>query len=133
MELRHQLVNSIDGPLKNDMYDVLGSNTITMSETDMLDVVEKLAVERIIEYVDYPTNVSKKNPVKLPPAQRSTDHSSPAHSSLAHSSPAHSSPAKFNPPAHAHALATLGLQREDQQVLAAEAQHILADNIPPRG
>jgi hypothetical protein len=41
MELRHQLVNSIDGPLKNDMYNVLGSNTSTISETAMLDVLEK--------------------------------------------------------------------------------------------
>ena len=81
MELRHQLLNSIDEPLKNDMYDVLGSNTITMSETDMLDVVEKLAVEKIIEYVNYPTRVSKENPVQLAPAQRSPAHSSPALSS----------------------------------------------------
>jgi hypothetical protein len=78
MELRHQLINSIDGPLRNDMYDVLGSNTNTMSETDMLDVVEKLAVKKIIMYVDYPTKVCKDNPVKLPPAPRSQAQEDPA-------------------------------------------------------
>ena len=78
MELRHQLVDSIDGPLKNDLYDVLGSNTSTISETTMLDVLEKLAVEKIIEYVDNSTKVSKENPVKPPQV-----HSSPVYSSAA--------------------------------------------------
>jgi hypothetical protein len=151
-ELRYQLLDNINGPLEDAMYDVFGSKIYTISDTVMLEELEKVAVKEIIaKSVNYSTKFSEENPVKQQPSSQQpgrsspahskskkiavkqpvnkpTTHSSPAHSSLAHSSPAHSSPAKFKPPAHAHALATLGLQREDQQVLAPEAQHILADN-----
>ena len=92
IELRHQLLNSIDEALKNDMYDVLGSNTSTLSETAMLDVLEKLAVEKIIEYVNYPTRVSKENPVQLAPAQRGPALSKSKRIAMKQT-PAHSSPA----------------------------------------
>jgi hypothetical protein len=152
-ELRQQLLNSIDGPLEDDLYDVLGSKINTISETDILEVLEKLAVEEIItKYVNYSTMASKKNPVKQPPAHRSPAHSSPAHSKSkkiavkqpqAHSSPAHSKskkiavkqpPAKFKPPALAQALATLGLHREDTHGPAAGggAEKVHLYTIPAR-
>ena len=42
-ELRQQLLNSTDGPLEAAMYDALGSKTDTISETDMMEELEKLA------------------------------------------------------------------------------------------
>jgi hypothetical protein len=123
MELRYQLLDSINGPLEDAMYDIFGGKIYTISDTLMLEELEKVAVKEIIaKSVNYSTKISEVNPVKLPPAQRSTAHSSPAHSSPAlskpkkiavkqppaHSSPAHSSPALSKskkiavkqPPAH---------------------------------
>jgi hypothetical protein len=113
------------------MYDALGSKIDTISETDMMEELEKLAVEEIVAVVkkwNYATMISEEKPVKQPIAHSSPAHRSPAHSSLAHSStahrspaqssPAHSSPAKqptakFKTPALAQALAKMGLHRED--------------------
>ena len=53
-ELRRQLLNCTDGPLEAAMYDALGSKIDTISETDMMEELEKLAVE--------------EKPVKQPPA-----------------------------------------------------------------
>jgi hypothetical protein len=84
-ELRYLLLDSINGPLEDAMYNAFGSKIYTIPDTIMLEELEKFAVKEIIKYVNYSTKVSEKNPVKLPPAQRSTAHSSPAHSSPAHS------------------------------------------------
>ena len=117
-ELRRQLMNYKDGPLEAAMYDALGSKIDTLSETEMMEELENLAVEEIVAMI------SEEKPVKQPtahssPAHSSPDHRNPAHSSPAHSSPAKQPPAKFKPPAHAQALVTLGLQREDTHGHAA--------------
>ena len=44
-ELRQQLLNCVDGHLEATMYDTLGSKVDTLSETDLLEELEKLAVE----------------------------------------------------------------------------------------
>jgi hypothetical protein len=118
IDLRYQLLDSINGPLEDAMYDIFGDKIYTISDTLMLEELEKVAVKEIIaKSVNYSTKISEVNPVKLPPAQRSTAHSSPAHSSPALSKskkiavkqpPAHSSPALSKskkiavkqPPAH---------------------------------
>ena len=95
------------------MYDVFGSKIHTISDTEMLEELQKFAVKEIIaKPVNYSTKISEKNPVKLPPAHRSTAHSSPALSKstkiavkqpTAHSSPALSKSKKIavkQPPAH---------------------------------
>jgi hypothetical protein len=121
-EFRYQLLDSINGPLEDTMYDAFGRKIYTIPDTTMLEELEKFAVKETIKYVNYSTKISEENPVKPPPAQRSTAHSSQAHSSPApskskkiagkqppaHSSPAHSSPALSKskkitvkqPPAH---------------------------------
>jgi hypothetical protein len=78
-ELRRQLLNCTDGPLEAAMYDALGSKIDTISETDMMEESEKLAVEEIVAVVkkwNYATMISEEKPVKQPIA-----HSSPAHRS----------------------------------------------------
>jgi hypothetical protein len=146
------------------MYDAFGSKIYNLSDAIMLEELEKFAVKEIIaKSVNYSTKISEEDPVKLPPAQRSTAHSSPAlskskkiavkqppahsspafskskkiaapaHSSPAHSSPSRSSPtkqppAKFKPPANAQALDTLGLQRENQHILAVNTSSVRADS-----
>jgi hypothetical protein len=141
-ELGRKLLDYTDGPLEANMYDALGRKIGTLSETEMMEELENLAVEEIIAMI------SVVRPVKQPPALSSTAHRNPAHSSPAHSSPAHSSPAhsspakqspaKFTPPAHAQALATrcptntgrrkssgLHLHREGRQHLRREGrQHL---------
>jgi hypothetical protein len=113
MELRYQLLDSINGPLEDAMYDAFGDETYTIPDNRMLEELEKFAVKEIIKHVKYPTKISEKNPVKLPPAHRSTAHSSPAHSSLALSKskriaakqpPAYRSPAHSNPAHSSQAL-----------------------------
>jgi hypothetical protein len=46
-ELRQRLLNCTDGHLEAAMYDALGSKIDTLSETDMMEELEKLAVEEI--------------------------------------------------------------------------------------
>jgi hypothetical protein len=112
-ELRQQLLNCTDGPLEAAMYDALGSKINTISETDMMEelgklaVEEELAVEEIIAVVrnmNNSTMISEEKPVKQPTAHSSPAHRSPAHSSTAHNSPAHRSPSHSSPahssPAH---------------------------------
>jgi hypothetical protein len=50
-ELRQQLLNCADGPLEAAMYDALGRKIDTLSETDMMEELEKLAVEEIVAVV----------------------------------------------------------------------------------
>ena len=72
-ELRYQLLDSINGPLEYAMYDVFGSNIYTISDTIMLEELEKVAVkETIAKSVNYSTEFSKEHPVKLPQAHRNT-------------------------------------------------------------
>jgi hypothetical protein len=47
-ELRYQLLDSINGPLEDAMYDVFGSKIYTISDTVMLEELEKVAVKEII-------------------------------------------------------------------------------------
>jgi hypothetical protein len=98
-ELRQQLLNCAVGPLEAVMYDALGSKVDTLSETGLMEELEKLAVVKIVavvQAVNYPAMISEENPIKQPtghssPAHRSPAHSSPTHRSQAHSSPAHKS------------------------------------------
>ena len=82
-ELRHQLLDYTDGPLEDDMYNALGIKIGTLSETEMMEELENLAVEEIVAMI------SVERPVKQQPA-----HSGTAHSHTAHRSPAHSSQTK---------------------------------------
>ena len=84
-ELRQQLLRCIEGPLEAAMYDALGCKLYTISETDIMEelgklaVKENLTVEEIIAVVDnmyYPTVISEENPVNQPTAHRSPAHSS---------------------------------------------------------
>jgi hypothetical protein len=94
-ELRYQLLDSINGPLEDAMYDAFGSKIYTIPDNIMLEELEKFAVKEIIKYVNYSTKVSEENPVKQ----------QPAHSSPAHSSPAKQPSTKFKPqPMHKHWL-----------------------------
>jgi hypothetical protein len=96
-ELQQQLLNCADGPLEAAMYDALGSKVNTLSETDLMEELEKLAVEEIVAVMNnenYATMISKEEgPAHRSTAHRSPAHRSPAHSSTAHRCPAHSSTA----------------------------------------
>ena len=50
-ELRQQLLNCADGPLEVFMYNSLGCKVDTLSETDLLKQLEKLAVVEVEEAV----------------------------------------------------------------------------------
>jgi hypothetical protein len=94
-ELRQQLLNCAVGPLEAVMYDALGSKVDTLSETNLMKKLEKLAVVKtvaVMQAVDYPAMISEENPVQQPTAHSSPAHRSPAHSSPTHRSQAHSSP-----------------------------------------
>jgi hypothetical protein len=98
------------------MYDALGSKADTLSETDLMEELKKLAVKETVAVVrnaNYSPKFSEEKPVKQPTEHSSQVHTSSAHSSTAHSSPTKQPPAKFITPALAKALAMLGLQRED--------------------
>ena len=67
MELRQQLLNRADGPLKAAMYDTLSSKFDTLSQTDLLDELEKLAVVQVVAVVkdvNYSTLISEEKPFK---------------------------------------------------------------------
>ena len=66
-ELRQQLLNCADGPLEAAMYDALGSKVDTLSETDLLEELEKLAVEEVVAVlkdVHYSTLINKSSEEK---------------------------------------------------------------------
>jgi hypothetical protein len=63
MELRYQLLDSINGPLEDAIYDAFGDETYTIPDNRMLEELEKFAVKEIIKHVKYPTKISEKNPV----------------------------------------------------------------------
>jgi hypothetical protein len=93
---------------------------ITNSETKGLEELEKLAMEEIIaEYLNYTTMASEEHLIKCRDAVEEIIAKYVNYSTMAsvekpaHSSPAKHPPAKFKPPAHAQALPTLGLQREE--------------------
>jgi hypothetical protein len=64
-ELQRQLLNYKDGPLEADMYDALGSKIDTLSETEMMEELENLAVEEIVAMI------SEERQVKQPPVHSS--------------------------------------------------------------
>ena len=47
-ELRYQLLDSINGPLEDAMYDIFGSKLYTIPDTVLLEELEKVAVKEII-------------------------------------------------------------------------------------
>jgi hypothetical protein len=70
-ELRYQLLDSINGPLEDAMYDVFGSKIYTIPDTVLLEELKKVAVKEIIaKPVNYSIKFSEENPVKLPQVQR---------------------------------------------------------------
>jgi hypothetical protein len=76
-ELRQELLNCALGPLEDVMYDTLGGKVDSLSETDLLDELEKLATVKtgtVVQAVDYPTVITMENPVQQP-----TAHSSPTY------------------------------------------------------
>jgi hypothetical protein len=78
-ELRQQLLNCAVGPLEDVMYDALGSKLDTLSESDLMEELEKLAVVKIVavvQAVNYPAMIFEENPAKQPTAHRNTAHSS---------------------------------------------------------
>jgi hypothetical protein len=122
-ELRYQLLNSINEPREDAMYEPLGSKIYTTHETFMVKELEKSAVKKTIKYVNYPTKVPEKNPVKLSPAQRSTARSSPALSKskkiTVKQPPAHSSPVSY----HDILLVELGSEGAEQEQLPQHLHH----------
>ena len=70
-ELRQQLLRCTDRPLEAAMYDALGSKINTISETDMMEELGKLAVEEtiaveeiiaMVEDMYYSTVISEEKP-----------------------------------------------------------------------
>ena len=47
-ELYYQLLDSINGPLEDAMYDIFGSEIYTIPDTVLLEELEKVAVKEII-------------------------------------------------------------------------------------
>jgi hypothetical protein len=69
MELRQELLNCAVGPLEDMMYNILGGKVDSVSETDLLDELEKLATVKTgteVQAVDYPAMITMKNPVQQP-------------------------------------------------------------------
>jgi hypothetical protein len=76
-ELRQDLLNCAVGHLEDVMYDALGGKVDSLSETDLLGKLKKLATVKTgteVQAVDYPDMITMKNPVQQP-----TAHSSPTH------------------------------------------------------
>jgi hypothetical protein len=74
-EHRQQLLNCAVGPLEAVMYDTLGGKVDSLSETDLLEELEELAVVKtvtLVQAVGYPAMITEENPVQQPKA-----HSSP--------------------------------------------------------
>jgi hypothetical protein len=76
-ELRQQLLNCTDGPLEAAIYDALGSKIDTISETDIMEELGKLAVEEkpgveeiiaVAKNMNHSTMISEEKPVKQPTA-----------------------------------------------------------------
>jgi hypothetical protein len=93
-ELRQKLMNCVVGPLELFMYNSLGSKLDTLSEPDLMEELEKLAVVKCIaeqqdvEAVDYVNNLAM---VYMENTAKPTSHRSPTHRSLTQRSPDHSS------------------------------------------
>ena len=55
-ELRYHLLDSINGPLEDAMYNIFSSNIYTIPDTLLLEELEKVAVKKIIaKPVNYST------------------------------------------------------------------------------
>ena len=103
-ELRQQLLNCAVGPLENIMYNALGSKLDTLSESDLMEELAKLAVVKsiaVVQAVHYPAMISKENSAKKP-----TAHRSPAHSGH-----------------HVHSQ-SIPEEKAEDQVLATEVQQV---------
>jgi hypothetical protein len=126
-ELRQQLLNCAVGPLELIMYNNLGSKLDTLSETDLMQELEKLAVVKSIaeqQDVDNPAMVYANNPalVYMENTAKPTSHRSPAHSSLTHRSPAHSSHQVHSQSIHEEKANDKVLAIQVQEDLVAEDQ-----------
>jgi hypothetical protein len=58
-ELQQELLNCAVGPLEDVMYDTLGGKVDSLSETDLLEELEKLATVKtvtVVQAVDSPTH-----------------------------------------------------------------------------
>ena len=111
-ELRYHLLDSINGPLEDAMYNIFSSNIYTIPDTLLLEELEKVAVKKIIaKPVNYSTKFSEEIQVQLTQVHRSKAHSSTALSMskkiAVKQPPAHSSPAKLKLPAFEQPLLTM--------------------------
>ena len=68
-ELRQQLLNCPVGPLEQIMYKALGSKLDTLSESDLMEELERLAVVKsiaLVQAVNYPAMIYVENTAKKP-------------------------------------------------------------------
>ena len=129
------------------MYNIFGSNIYTISETKLLEELEKVAVEEIIaKPVNYSTKFSEEIPVQLTQVHRSTAHSKSKkivvkHPALSKSKkiavkqpPDHSSPAKLKLPALAQPQLTKYKknQSEIQKVKKIQKLQTISQDAQPR-
>jgi hypothetical protein len=66
-ELQQQLLNCAVGPLEAVIYDTLGGKVDSLSETNLLEELEELAVAKtvsVVQAVDYPAMITMENPVQ---------------------------------------------------------------------
>ena len=71
-ELRQELLNCAVGPLEDVMYNTLGGKVDSLSETDLLDELEKLATVKTgteVQAVDYPARITLSSSQQLTAAQ----------------------------------------------------------------
>ena len=113
-ELKQQMLNCAVGPLENIMYNSLGSKLDTLSETDLMEELEKLAVMKSIaeqQDVNNPAIAYMENTAKP------TSHKYPAQCSLTHRSPVHNSPKVHSQ--------SFNEEKANDKVLAIQAQEDL--------
>ena len=106
------------------MYIALSSERDTLSESDLMEELERLAVVKSIadvQDVNYPAMVYVENPAKKPTTLRTPAHCSPTHRTPAHSSPIHRSPAHSSHHVHSQSIYE---EKARDQVLATEVQHV---------
>jgi hypothetical protein len=102
-ELRQQLLNRAVGPLEAVMYDTLGGKVDSLSETDLLAELEKLAV---VQAVDYRCHDHQGEPCPAANSSRQPNtHSRPA-------SPSHGEHCQHDHELH-HYRAVLPVPRHD--------------------
>jgi hypothetical protein len=102
------------------MYDTLGSKVDTLSETNLMEELEKLAVVKtvaVMQAVNYPAMISEENPVKQPTAHSNPAHKGPAHSSPTHSSQTHTSTANSSS-AHSNISDIIEVERDGNSMQA---------------